>query len=62
MSIDFSHGYFENFHVSYPFFYGFNKENLKGPLFQVGNPILSIGNIIYSYLLFSGYLNGDVNF
>ena len=39
MSIDFSHGYFENFHVSYPFFYGFNKENLKGPLLQVGNPI-----------------------
>ena len=60
--INFSHGYFENFHISHPFFFRFDKENLKGPLLKVGNPILSIGSILYSDLVFSGSLNGDVNF
>ena len=60
--INFSHGYFENFHLSHPFFFRFDKENLKGPLLKVGNPILSIGSILYSDLVFSGSLNGDINF
>ena len=60
--INFAHGYYENFHISHSFFNRLDKENLKGPLLQVGNPILSIGSVLYSDLLFSGSLNGDVNF
>ena len=58
--IEFSHGYQENFNVNHPFF-DLNCKN-KGPLVEVGRPILSLESPPFSDLLISGSTDGEINF
>ena len=58
--IDFSHGYQDNFNISHPFF-DLNCKN-KGPLIEIGKPILSLESPPYSDLLISGSTDGEINF
>ena len=58
--IDFSHGYIDNFNINHPFF-DINCKN-KGPLIEIGKPVLSLESPPYSDLLISGSTNGEINF
>lgn len=58
--IEFAHGYQENFNINHPFF-DLNCEN-KGPIVEVGRPILSLESPSFSDLLISGSTNGEINF
>ena len=58
--MDFAHGFQENFNINHPFF-DLNMKN-KGPKVEVGNPILSLECPVFSDLLISGSVNGEINF
>ena len=58
--IEFAHGYQENFNINHPF-YDLNCKN-KGPLIEVGKPILSLESPPFSDLLISGSTDGEINF
>ena len=58
--IEFAHGYQENFNISHPFF-DLNGKS-KGPIVEVGNPILSLESPPFSDLLISGSTYGEINF
>ena len=58
--MDFAHGFQENFNINHPFF-DLNMKN-KGPKVEVGKPILSLECPVFSDLLISGSVNGEINF
>ena len=58
--LEFAHGYQENFHINHPFF-DLNCKN-KGPIIEVGRPILSLESPPFSDLLISGSIDGEINF
>ena len=58
--IDYAHGFQENFNINHPFF-DLNLKN-KGPNVEVGKPVLSLECPIFSDLLISGSINGEINF
>ena len=58
--IEFAHGYQENFNVNHPFF-DLNGKS-KGPIVEVGKPILSLESPPFSDMLISGSTNGEINF
>ena len=58
--IEFAHGFQENFHINHPF-YDLKCKN-KGPLIEVGKPILSLESPPFSDLLISGSVDGEINF
>ena len=57
---DFVHGFQEKFNINHPFF-DLNLKN-KGPNVEVGKPVLSLECPIFSDLLISGSINGEINF
>ena len=58
--IEYAHGYQKNFEVKHTFFSGFD-ETKKGSDIEIGNPILSMGCIKYSDLIFTGSNKGSIN-
>ena len=58
--IEFAHGYQKNFNINHPF-YDLTCKN-KGPLIEVGKPILSLETPPFSDLLISGSVDGEINF
>ena len=58
--IDYAHGFLNKFNINHPFF-DLNLKN-KGPLVEIGNPILSLECPAFSDLLISGSVNGEINF
>ena len=58
--MDFAHGFQENFNINHPFF-DLNMKNI-GPKVEVGKPILSLECPVFSDLLISGSVNGEINF
>ena len=58
--IEFAHGYQENYNINHPFF-DLSCKN-KGPLVEVGKPILSLESPPFSDLLISGSTDGEINF
>ena len=58
--IEYAHGFQDKFNINHPFF-DLNLKN-KGPIIEVGNPILSLESPVFSDLLISGSVNGEINF
>ena len=58
--IEFAHGYQTNFNINHPFYDLIGKN--KGPLIEIGKPILSLESPPFSDLLISGSINGEINF
>ena len=58
--IDYAHGFQNKFNINHPFF-DLNLKN-KGPIIEIGNPILSLESPVFSDLLISGSINGEINF
>ena len=58
--IDYAHGFEDKFNINHAFF-DLNLKN-KGPLVEVGKPILSLESPAFSDLLISGSVNGEINF
>ena len=57
-----AHGFQKQFKVNHSFFNGYWNTDCKGVDIKVGNPILSLGSVLFSDLAFSGSCKGEVNF
>ena len=58
--MEYAHGFQDKFNINHPFF-DLNMKN-KGPLVEVGKPILSLESPAFSDLLISGSIGGEINF